>query len=63
VIGAGVSTPLRWDELDDVWPLDLNLLTVPERLSKMGDLWADILSNKHDLSALAQSVKEHPIPT
>jgi DNA ligase D len=34
--GGQVSTPLRWDELDDVHPDELTLATVPGR----GDPWA-----------------------
>ena len=38
--GAQVSTPLRWDELDDVDPDELTLATVPARLERDGDPWA-----------------------
>ncbi|MGI8630886.1 MAG: non-homologous end-joining DNA ligase [Solirubrobacteraceae bacterium] len=33
-----VSTPIRWDELDDVIPHELTIATVPERFAKLGDL-------------------------
>jgi DNA ligase D len=33
-----VSTPIRWDEIDDVEPGELTIVTVPERFSKLGDL-------------------------
>ncbi|MEX1253932.1 MAG: DNA ligase D [Dehalococcoidia bacterium] len=46
---AGVSTPLRWDELGRVYPTDLTIRTVPDRLAKTGDLWAHILDAKQDL--------------
>jgi hypothetical protein len=36
--GAPVSSPLHWDELDDVHPDELTLATVPGR----GDPWADM---------------------
>jgi bifunctional non-homologous end joining protein LigD len=49
---ASVSTPLNWDELDDIYPTQFNMLTVPERLAQCGDLWKDILEHKHDLEAL-----------
>lgn len=39
---ATVSTPIRWDELDDVEPLDLTMATVPERFAQLGDLHAGI---------------------
>jgi len=39
---ARVSTPLRWDEIDDADPRDLTLRTVPRRFGELGDLHADI---------------------
>ena len=50
--GAPVSMPLRWDELDEVYPTDFTILTAPARIAEAGDPWADILSHKHDLAAL-----------
>ena len=50
--GAPVSMPLRWDELDRVYPTDFTILTAPARIAEVGDPWADILSHKHDLAAL-----------
>lgn len=39
--GATVSTPLAWDELTpDLDPSDFTVRTVPERVAKVGDLWA-----------------------
>lgn len=49
---APVSTPVRWDELDDIYPTDFTILTVPKRLEQVGDLWANILDAKHDLEGL-----------
>ncbi len=40
--GATVSTPVGWDELDDVLPDDLTIATVPERYARLGDLHAGI---------------------
>ena len=40
--GAQVSTPLRWDELDDVHPDELTVASVPGRLQRDGDPWAAI---------------------
>ena len=40
--GAPVSTPLRWEELDEVEPDQLTMATVPERLARDGDPWAAI---------------------
>jgi DNA ligase D-like protein (predicted polymerase) len=35
---ATVSTPLTWDEVDDVSPADFNIATVPVRFAAVGDL-------------------------
>ena len=53
--GAPVSTPLRWDELADVYPTDFTIDTVPERLDDIGDLWAEVLNAKHDLRRLLET--------
>ena len=53
--GAPVSTPVRWDELGDVYPTDFTFEMVPERVEAIGDLWADILEAKHDLRRLLQA--------
>jgi DNA ligase D len=37
-----VSTPIRWDELDDVVPSELTIATVPARFAQLGDLHAGI---------------------
>jgi DNA ligase D len=39
---ATVSTPIRWDELDDVEPADCTMATVPARFAALGDLHAGI---------------------
>jgi bifunctional non-homologous end joining protein LigD len=50
--GGPVSMPLKWDELDRIFPTDFTMLNAYERVAKVGDLWAHILDAKHDLSAL-----------
>ena len=40
--GAQISTPLHWDELDDVHPDELTLASVPGRLERDGDPWEAI---------------------
>ncbi len=42
VPAATVSTPLRWEEVDDVLPQDLTMTTVPVRFAELGDLHAGI---------------------
>ena len=49
---AAVSMPVRWDELDDVYPSDFTIVTAPERLARIGDLWADILQAKADVRGI-----------
>ena len=44
---AGVSTPLRWEELDQqIDPRDYTIVTAPERFREVGDLWARLRSVK-----------------
>lgn len=49
---ATVSTPLRWDEIDDVDPRDCTLHTVPARYAELGDLHAGIDDAVFDLAPL-----------
>jgi len=37
-----VSTPITWDEIDDVEATDLTIATVPQRFAELGDLHAGI---------------------
>ena len=53
---AAVSMPLRWEEVGRIYPTDLTMLTAPDRLEQVGDLWEHILDAKHDLQALLQPV-------
>jgi bifunctional non-homologous end joining protein LigD len=55
---AAVSMPVRWDELREVYPTDFTILTAPERLAKVGDLWANILKEKHDIESLLEGIEE-----
>jgi bifunctional non-homologous end joining protein LigD len=44
---AGVSTPLKWSEVDDdIAPQDFTIKTVEKRLRKVGDLWAGLRTVK-----------------
>src|SRR3954451_54378 len=51
---ATVSTPLRWDEVDDVHPRDCTIATVPARYAALGDLHAGIDDAVFDLSPLLE---------
>jgi bifunctional non-homologous end joining protein LigD len=54
---AGVSTPLRWDELDtDVSPRDFTVANFAERMAEVGDLWAALRKSRGvDLELLLQN--------
>ena len=41
-VGAQVSAPIGWDEVDDVEPGDLSIATVGSRVSEIGDPWASM---------------------
>jgi DNA ligase D len=49
---ARVSTPIRWDEVDDVDPRDCTIFTVPQRYAEIGDLHADIDDHVFDIAPL-----------
>jgi DNA ligase D len=49
---ATVSTPITWDEIDDVDPRDCTMATVPARFAEIGDLHADIDAHPYALTEL-----------
>jgi len=49
---ATVSTPVRWEELERIYPTDFTIRTVADRLEAGGDPWDGILSAKQDLGAI-----------
>lgn len=51
---ATVSTPIAWDELDDVEPAELTIATVPARFARLGDLHAGIDDAVFDLAPLLE---------
>ena len=51
---ARVSTPVRWDEVDDADPHDFTIFTVPERFKRLGDLHADIDDHVWDIAPLVE---------
>jgi hypothetical protein len=51
---ATVSAPLFWDELDQLVPDDLTIVTVPERLARLGDPWADMYEHPQSLEPLLE---------
>jgi len=45
--GAPVSAPLKWSEITPkLDPFKFNLRTMPDRLAKVGDLFAEVLENR-----------------
>lgn len=52
--GAPVSTPLTWDEVrrGGIEPLDFTLRTLPQRVVKVGDLFAPVLARDQRLPSL-----------
>jgi bifunctional non-homologous end joining protein LigD len=51
--GAPVSAPLRWEEVTKkLDPLKFNLRTMPNRLAKLGDLFAGVLETRAKLPEL-----------
>ncbi|MEV6281527.1 non-homologous end-joining DNA ligase [Kribbella sp. NPDC051770] len=49
-----VSTPIRWDEVDDVEPREFTIATVPARFAELGDLHATIDDNPYTLDTLLE---------
>ncbi len=65
-----VSTPINWDEIDDVDPKTFTIATVPDRFAKLGDLHATIADSAYSLDTLlewaarddAEGAEEPPPP-
>ncbi|ADB34301.1 DNA polymerase LigD, polymerase domain protein [Kribbella flavida DSM 17836] len=49
-----VSTPIRWDEIDDVDPREFTIATVPARFAELGDLHAGIDDDVYTLDTLLE---------
>jgi bifunctional non-homologous end joining protein LigD len=60
VRGATVSTPLRWDELEDATlsPQKFTIHTVPERVRQLGDLFRPALEDHQDLLPAIAALEE-----
>lgn len=56
---ATASTPLHWQELtDDLDPKAFTIKTLPTRIKKHGDVWADLLKQKNNLSKALQNLQQ-----
>ncbi|WP_336645856.1 non-homologous end-joining DNA ligase [Microbacterium sp. USHLN186] len=53
-VNAPVSTPLHWDEVDDVDPRRFTVRTIPARLAEVGDPWADMQKAPGRIDTLLQ---------
>lgn len=51
---ARVSTPIRWDEVDDADPRDFTIFTVPQRFADLGDLHERIDETAWDIAPLLE---------
>ncbi|ANH39442.1 Putative DNA ligase-like protein [Nocardioides dokdonensis FR1436] len=51
---ARVSTPVRWEEIDDADPRDFTIRTVPQRFAELGDLHEGIDEHPFDLAPLLE---------
>ncbi len=51
---ATVSTPITWDEVDDVQPRDCTIATVPDRFAALGDLHEGIDEKTFSLEPLLE---------
>jgi DNA ligase D len=49
-----VSTPVSWEEVDDLDPHDFTIATVPERYARLGDLHARIDDEVFDIAPLLE---------
>jgi len=57
-VGAQVSTPLEWDELDDLEPDELTISTVPALVEQRGDPWADAARRPQSIEPLLQQYQK-----
>ena len=49
---ATVSTPITWDELDEVNPADFTVRTIPARLADIGDPWEGFATDPGSIAPL-----------
>ena len=59
--GATVSTPLEWKEVDDALdPREFTIQTVPDRLRRLGDIWARAMKKGNSVRALLEGAPDRP---
>jgi DNA ligase D len=59
---ATVSTPIRWDEVDDVEPREFTIATVPARFARLGDLHRGINDQAYPLDTLLDWADRDGLP-
>jgi len=52
--GGQVSTPLAWDEIDEIHPDDLTIASLPARLESVGDPWLGMNDAPQSLEPLLE---------
>jgi DNA ligase D len=52
--GGQVSAPVTWDEIDEVYPDELTIASVPERLAERGDPWEAMNDRPQSLEPLLE---------
>ena len=53
-VGAQVSTPIAWNEIETVAPDELTIATVPDRVARLGDPWASATTRPQSLEPLLE---------
>lgn len=53
--GAPVSTPLSWEELNDISPTQFNIKTIKARVDECGELFSRVLTDRQDLDKAINS--------
>lgn len=53
-VGAQVSTPIEWHEVQEIDPDGLTMATVPDRLQAKGNPWAEMNQDPQDLAPLLE---------
>jgi DNA ligase D len=51
-VGAQVSTPFAWDELESIEPDQLTMRNVPDRVRGQGDPWAPMIADPQSLEPI-----------
>ena len=51
-VGAQISTPLHWDEIDEIHPDELTIATLPARVDAQGDPWEGMNDSPQSLEPL-----------